>query len=88
MSIFSWIILGVIVGLVTSKLLNSARDGIILDIIWSVAGALVGGAIANLSMPGSDITAFTVESVFVALIGAILVLTIKHTFENRQRTQR
>jgi uncharacterized membrane protein YeaQ/YmgE (transglycosylase-associated protein family) len=89
MSILTWAIIGLIVGLVTSKFFNRVHDGIIQDIIWGIAGALLGGAIANLSMPGSDsVTSFSIESLVLALIGAILVLTIKHAREGRPRVTR
>jgi uncharacterized membrane protein YeaQ/YmgE (transglycosylase-associated protein family) len=89
MSILSWVILGVVSGLFGSKLANSTGDGILHDIFLGVIGALVGGTISNLSMPGADgITAFNLGSLVVAVIGASLVLFIRHTMVKRRPVRR
>ena len=89
MSILSWVILGLVSGLFGSKIANSTGDGILLDIFLGVVGALVGGTISNLSIPGADgITAFNLGSLIVAVIGASLVLFIRHTIVKRGPVQR
>jgi uncharacterized membrane protein YeaQ/YmgE (transglycosylase-associated protein family) len=42
MSIFAWIILGLIAGYIGSKIVNKQGEGI-LDIILGIVGAVVGG---------------------------------------------
>lgn len=89
MSILAWSILGVISGLIAGKFVSATADGIMLDIIWGVVGALIGGAIANLGAPGTEgITSFSVAGLFLALIGAILVLTIRHALLRRRHAQK
>ena len=43
MSILAWIVLGLIAGFIGSKLVNKTGEGVILDIVLGVVGALVGG---------------------------------------------
>jgi uncharacterized membrane protein YeaQ/YmgE (transglycosylase-associated protein family) len=88
MSILAWVILGLISGLIASKLTSSTGDGIIRNMFVGVIGALAGGAMSNLSMPGTDgITGFNLESLFVAVIGAALALVIKRALVGRGQSQ-
>jgi uncharacterized membrane protein YeaQ/YmgE (transglycosylase-associated protein family) len=43
MSFLAWIILGLIAGFVGSKIVNKHGDGLILDIVLGIVGAVVGG---------------------------------------------
>ena len=43
MSIFSWIILGLVAGYIGSKVVNKRGEGLIRDIILGIVGAIVGG---------------------------------------------
>ena len=43
MSILAWIILGLIAGFIGSKLVNKRGEGLILDILLGIVGAVVGG---------------------------------------------
>jgi uncharacterized membrane protein YeaQ/YmgE (transglycosylase-associated protein family) len=41
MSFIAWIILGLISGFIASKLVNSTGEGVFLDIILGIVGAIV-----------------------------------------------
>ena len=43
MSILAWIVLGLIAGFIGSKLVNKTGEGVILDIVLGIVGAIVGG---------------------------------------------
>jgi uncharacterized membrane protein YeaQ/YmgE (transglycosylase-associated protein family) len=43
MSILAWIVLGLIAGFIASKIVNKSGEGVILDIVLGVVGAVVGG---------------------------------------------
>jgi uncharacterized membrane protein YeaQ/YmgE (transglycosylase-associated protein family) len=43
MGIISWIILGLVAGFIGSKIVNKRGEGIIIDIVLGVVGAVVGG---------------------------------------------
>ncbi len=85
MSIVAWIILGLIAGFIAHRLFNTTGEGIILDIVLGVVGAMVGGFIFN--MVGSiGVTGFNLWSMFVALFGAVVILGIKHMVPGRKAT--
>ena len=75
MSILAWIVLGLIAGFIGSKLVNKTGEGLVLDIVLGVVGALVGGFIFN-ALGHSGVTGLNIYSLFVAVIGAVAVLLI------------
>lgn len=77
MSILGWIILGLISGYVASKIVNKTGEGIMLDVILGVVGAVVGGFLFHF-VGATGVTGFNLWSMFVAVIGAVVLLAIKH----------
>jgi uncharacterized membrane protein YeaQ/YmgE (transglycosylase-associated protein family) len=77
MGIISWIILGLIAGVVASKIVNHEGAGILLDIVLGVIGALVGGWLFGL-VGHTGVTGLNLYSMFVAIIGAVVVLVVYH----------
>ncbi len=82
MSIIAWIILGLIAGFIGSKLVNKRGEGLFLDIILGVVGAVVGGFIFQ-RFGASGVTGLNLYSLLVAVIGAVLVLIVYHMVFNR-----
>ena len=76
MGFLSWIILGLIVGVV-AKWIMPGKDpgGIIVTICIGIAGAFVGGFIGSLLGIGS-VSGFNMVSFFLAIGGAILLLIL------------
>jgi uncharacterized membrane protein YeaQ/YmgE (transglycosylase-associated protein family) len=85
MSILGWIILGLIAGFIASKIVNNTGEGILLDIVLGIVGAVVGGFIFN-TFGAIGVTGFNIYSMVVAVIGAIVVLWIYHALFSRRRT--
>ncbi len=85
MSIIAWIILGLISGFVASKVVSNHGEGTFLDIVLGVVGAVVGGFLFNL-VGAAGVTGFNLWSMFVAFIGAVVILTIKHALVGRRLT--
>jgi uncharacterized membrane protein YeaQ/YmgE (transglycosylase-associated protein family) len=83
MSIIAWIILGLIAGFVGSKIVNRSGQGLVLDIVLGVVGAVVGGFIFNL-VGAVGVTGLNIYSLVVAVIGAIVVLVIYHAVAGRR----
>jgi len=77
MSIFAWIILGLLAGFIGSKLVNKRGEGLFLDIFLGVIGAVVGGWLFN-KFGAVGVTGLNVYSLLVAVIGAVVVLLIYH----------
>ena len=77
MSILAWIILGLIAGFVGSKIVNKTGEGIILDIVLGIVGAVVGGWLfARFGAAG--VTGLNLYSILVAVVGAVVVLVLYH----------
>jgi uncharacterized membrane protein YeaQ/YmgE (transglycosylase-associated protein family) len=75
MGIISWIVFGLIAGLI-AKFLMPGRDpgGFIITILLGIAGAVVGGFIANALGIGDGTTTFSWHSLLIAVIGALVLL--------------
>jgi len=75
MGILSWVILGLIAGFIGSKIVNKTGEGLVLDIALGVVGAIVGGYLFILT-GNEGVTGLNLWSLFVAVIGAIVVLVV------------
>jgi len=84
MSIIAWIVLGLISGFVASKIINKTGEGLLLDIVLGVVGAVVGGWLFSMFGMGG-VTGLNVYSFVVAIIGAIVVLVVYHFIVHSKR---
>lgn len=83
MSIIGWIVVGLIAGFIASKIVNKQGQGLILDIVLGVVGAIVGGWL--FSMLGAEgVSGINIYSIFVAVIGAVVVLFLYHAVTGRR----
>jgi uncharacterized membrane protein YeaQ/YmgE (transglycosylase-associated protein family) len=82
MAVIVWILLGLGIGLLASKIVSTTGEGTVVDILLGIIGAMIGGWLfglfGGLSMAGLDIN--TVYSAGSAIIGAIVLLVIYHVF--------
>ncbi len=83
MSILGWIILGLIAGFIGSKIVNKSGEGLILDIVLGIVGAIVGGYLFSI-LGAAPVTGFNLYSMFVAIVGAIIVLVVYHAIFGRR----
>lgn len=74
MSILSWIVVGLIAG-VLGKLIMPGDDpgGFIVTILLGIVGAFVGGFVVSL-FGGLGVTGFNIWSILVATLGAVILL--------------
>jgi len=79
MTILAWIVLGLLSGFIGSKLVNKTGQGLFLDIVLGVIGAVVGGWVFNF-FGSAGVTGLNVYSLVVSVIGAVIVLLIYHAF--------
>jgi len=77
MSILAWIILGLIAGFIGSKIVNKSGEGVILDVVLGIVGAIIGGYLFN-AFGAVGVTGLNIYSLFVAVIGSIVFLVIYH----------
>lgn len=76
MGILSWIVMGLIVGML-AKFIMPGKDpgGFIVTILIGIAGAFVGGYIGSFLGLGA-ITGFNLGSLLLAVGGAIILLVL------------
>lgn len=86
MGIITWIIVGLIAGIL-GKLVMPGDDpgGFIVTILIGMAGAIVGGFIVGL-LGGAGATGFNIWSILVATLGAIILLAIYRAFVSSRST--
>jgi uncharacterized membrane protein YeaQ/YmgE (transglycosylase-associated protein family) len=76
MGIIAWIIFGGLVGWIASKLMGTnAQMGVGMNIVVGVVGAVIGGLLFSI-LGGVGVTGFNLYSFVVALIGAMVLLSI------------
>jgi uncharacterized membrane protein YeaQ/YmgE (transglycosylase-associated protein family) len=83
MSVLGWIVLGLIAGFIGSKIVNHSGQGFLLDIVLGIIGAVVGGFLFT-ALGATGVTGFNLYSMFVAVVGAVVVLWGYHAIAGRQ----
>jgi len=83
MSILGWIVLGLIAGWIGGKIVNRHGAGFFLNIVLGIVGAFVGGLLFS-ALGGAGVTGFNIWSMFVAIIGAVVVLLIYNAIAARR----
>ena len=77
MSLFAWLLLGLLAGFVASHLVNHRGEGMVLDILLGIVGAIVGGWLAHV-FGLAGVTRLNLYSILVATAGAVLFLFLYH----------
>jgi uncharacterized membrane protein YeaQ/YmgE (transglycosylase-associated protein family) len=76
MGIIGWIIIGALAGWIASMVTgNNKKMGAGANILVGIIGAFIGGIVMNI-LGGTGVTGFNLWSLFVATIGAIILLLI------------
>jgi uncharacterized membrane protein YeaQ/YmgE (transglycosylase-associated protein family) len=77
MSFLTWIVLGLVAGFIGSKIVNKAGEGILMDVVLGIVGAVVGGWLFS-TFGATGVTGLNLYSLLVAVIGAVLFLFAYH----------
>jgi uncharacterized membrane protein YeaQ/YmgE (transglycosylase-associated protein family) len=77
MSILAWIVLGLLAGFIGSKIVNKSGEGVVMDIVLGIVGALLGGWLFN-RFGATGVTGLNIYSLFVAVVGAVVLLVVYH----------
>ena len=75
MDIITWIVVGLVAGLLASAVVGGIGYGLIGDIVIGIVGAVFGGwlfAALGVRLPFSGI----VSTIFVAFVGAVVLLLL------------
>ena len=85
MTILAWIVLGLVAGVI-AKALMPGRDpgGIIVTMLIGIVGAFLGGFLGN-TITGAGLNGFSLWSIILAVVGAMLLLWI-YRLTTRTRT--
>jgi uncharacterized membrane protein YeaQ/YmgE (transglycosylase-associated protein family) len=86
MGLLAWLVVGLIAGFLASQVMRGGGSGLIGDIIVGVVGALIGGFLAAtlLKIPNA-VNGINVTSIFVAFIGAVILIAILRMVSGRRR---
>ena len=76
-SLFAWILLGLLAGFIASHLVNHRGEGMVLDILLGIVGSMVGGWLAHL-FGLAAIGRLNLYSIIVATVGAVVFLVVYH----------
>ena len=84
MGILSWILMGLIVGVI-AKLVMPGPDpgGIFITILLGIGGAFVGGYVGSFLGLGS-VTGFNLGSLLLSVGGAVLILSLYRTIRKKR----
>jgi uncharacterized membrane protein YeaQ/YmgE (transglycosylase-associated protein family) len=77
MGILTWIVLGLVAGILAKFLMpGQGPGGLVITILLGIAGAFVGGYIGSHFLGWGDVTGFDLRSVALAVGGAVLLLVV------------
>jgi len=77
MSLFAWIVLGLLAGFIASHLVNHRGEGMVLDVLLGIVGAVIGGWLAHLA-GYAGVTRLNLYGILVATVGAVVFLFVYH----------
>lgn len=70
----AWLIVGAVAGWLASMVMKTnGRQGLLTDIVVGIVGAFIGGFLFN-QFGSAGVTGFNIWSVFVAFVGAVVLL--------------
>ena len=73
MGILAWLGLGLVAGFLASLFVNKKGEGMLMDIVLGIVGAVVGGFLGA-QLGFGDVSGFDIRSMLLAVGGGILVL--------------
>jgi uncharacterized membrane protein YeaQ/YmgE (transglycosylase-associated protein family) len=83
MSIIAWVILGLIAGFISSRIVDKEGKGLWLNMALGIVGAIVGGVIFS-AFGATGVTGVNLYNLIVAVIGSIVVLWLYNAFSGRR----
>ena len=82
MGIIAWIVLGALAGFI-ANLIMGGGEGLIMMVVLGIVGAVVGGFVAGTVLHVADVTGLNLESLVVAVFGAVIVIFVARMFTSR-----
>jgi uncharacterized membrane protein YeaQ/YmgE (transglycosylase-associated protein family) len=85
MSIIAWIVIGLLAGWIAGMIMKGGY-GLIGDLVLGILGAIIGGWVTGLVLGRDMVTGFNIETLVVAIVGAIVLIAISRLFTGRRAT--
>jgi uncharacterized membrane protein YeaQ/YmgE (transglycosylase-associated protein family) len=82
-NILSWIVVGLAAGAVARLVVRSDRSGCLFTIVVGIIGGVIGGSLFT-AAGQRGIDEFSIWSIFVASIGAAVLLLVLDTLARRR----
>ena len=83
MNLIIWLVVGGIVGWLASLIMKTnAQQGIILNVVVGIVGAMIGGWVISPIVGAGTVNQgdFSLGGLFVSLVGAVILLAIVNLF--------
>ncbi len=88
MSIFVWIIIGLLAGLIARTIMPGEQPGgVIVTILLGIGGAFLGGWLGS-AIVGKGLTGFSFWSLLLAVVGALILLFAYQMITGAMRRRR
>ncbi len=87
MGFIAWIVVGAIAGFLANQVMGS-REGLLMMIVLGIVGGLVGGYLAATVFKMGTVDGINIESIFIATLGAILVIFVVRAMSGSGRMRR
>jgi uncharacterized membrane protein YeaQ/YmgE (transglycosylase-associated protein family) len=84
--IIAWIIIGIVAGWITGKLMKGSGFGAIMDMIVGLVGALIGGFISSHLGFGGVGEHGLIMSIVIAVIGAVILTLLLRLITGNRAT--
>jgi uncharacterized membrane protein YeaQ/YmgE (transglycosylase-associated protein family) len=85
--LIAWIIIGVLAGWLTGKLMKGSGYGFFMDMIVGLVGALIGGFLSSRLGMGGVGEHGIIVSVLIAVVGAVLLTWLVRLISGNRATQ-
>ena len=81
--IITWIVIGLIAGLIAAKVVDGRGKGLFRDAITGILGAILGGFLLHAAEGGSHASTNVFVEIVVAFAGAVILLVIERSLTHR-----
>ncbi len=85
-NIIGWIIIGIVAGWLTGKVMKGSGYGALLDMVIGLIGALIGGAIFRSLGYGGPGEHGLIISILISTIGAIILTVLVRLITGKRAT--
>jgi uncharacterized membrane protein YeaQ/YmgE (transglycosylase-associated protein family) len=82
-NIIGWIVIGIVAGWLTGKIMKGSGYGVILDMVVGFIGAVIGGLIFRAIGYGGPGEHGLIVSIIISVIGAVIFTALLRLFSGR-----